>query len=75
MKCLMEFRKSRKFSKVDMAKTLGISQSLYEKVEYNDRGPSRMFMSKFKSAFPDFDMNIFFEELLHESCSKIKTTV
>ena len=49
-----------------MANKLGVSISLYEKVEYSDRKPSRNFLSKFKKAFPDFDMNIFFEEILHD---------
>ena len=59
MKCLEEFRKSKGFTKPEIANILGISLSLYEKIEYSDRKPSRNFMSRFKLAFPSFDMNIF----------------
>ena len=69
MKCLEEFRKSKGFTKPEIANILGISLSLYEKIEYSDRKPSRNFMSRFKLAFPSFDMNIFFDELLHKKCS------
>ena len=66
MKCLSDYRKARNLSKAEMANKLGVSISLYEKVEYSDRKPSRNFLSKFKKVFPDFDMNIFFEEMLHD---------
>ena len=60
MEWLREFRISKEFTANEMAVKLGISKSLYEKIEYNDRKPSRNFLERFKKAFPDFDMNIFF---------------
>jgi hypothetical protein len=68
MNCLIEFRKNNFFTKQEMANKLGVSLSLYEKVECSDRHPSRSFLSKFKEVFPSYDMNIFFKELLHETC-------
>lgn len=70
MKCLEGFRKENGYSKHDMAQLLDISLSLYEKVEYSDRQPSRNFMSRFKEKFPNFDMNLFFNEMIHDSCIK-----
>jgi len=68
MDCLIEFRKKNGLTKTEMAERIGVSLSLYEKVEYSDRYPSRLFLSKFKEAFPKYDMNIFFKELIHETC-------
>ena len=67
MEYLKEFRKERKLSQEEMAKRLDVSLSLYTKIETENRKPSREFMNKFKSAFPDFDMNIFFADALHAS--------
>ena len=53
----------------EMAERLGVSLSLYCAIEYNQRKPSRNFMERFKKAFPEYNMNIFFDELLHETCS------
>lgn len=63
---LVKFRKERGMSTQDMADALGISKSWYEKIEYEQRKPSREFMLAFKKAFPMFDVRIFFDELLHE---------
>lgn len=60
MEWLKEFRKSKEYTAGEMAEKLGISKSLYEKIEYNDRNPSHNFMERFKKTFPDFDMNLFF---------------
>ena len=70
MEWMKKFRNSKGFTASEMADKLGISKSLYEKIEYDDRQPSRNFMERFKKAFPDFDMNIFFAELLHVTCDK-----
>ena len=51
-----------------MACNIGVSQSLYEKIEFGARLPSRTFLKKFKEKYPDFDMNIFFDEMIHETC-------
>ena len=56
-----------------MATKVQVSTSLYEKIELDQRQPSRLFLSKFKAAFPDYDMNIFFDELLHGSCNNANT--
>ena len=60
MEWMKKFRNSKGFTAGEMADKLGIFKSLYEKIEYDDRQPSRNFMERFKKAFPDFDMNIFF---------------
>lgn len=65
MAFLKEFRKSKGYTLAQMAQILHISKSLYEKVETCARTPSKNFLDKFKQAFPDFDMNIFFENKLH----------
>ena len=74
MKCLIEFRKAQGKTRQEMAEALGVSHSLYEKVELGDRQPSRNFFEKFKATFPTFDMNVFFKEMLHDSCKKSGTT-
>nr|DAZ36331.1 MAG TPA: helix-turn-helix domain protein [Caudoviricetes sp.] len=60
MEWLKSFRNENGYTLDEMAEILGISKSLYEKIEYNDREPSRNFLTKFKKAFPDVDMNVFF---------------
>lgn len=67
MEYLKEFRKGRNLSQEKMAELLDVSLSLYTKIESENRKPSREFMNKFKAAFPDFDMNIFFVDALHAS--------
>ncbi len=61
MQWLKEFRKRLNFNTQQMATKIGVSKSLYEKIEFNQRKPSRNFISKFKKAFPEVDINIFFE--------------
>ena len=60
MKELKNFRTDRGLTVSSMANKIGVSKSLYEKVELDVRKPSREFTSKFKKAFPEFDVNIFF---------------
>jgi transcriptional regulator with XRE-family HTH domain len=55
------FRTLLGFTSLKMAKELGISKSLYEKVEYGHKKPSREFITKFKTRFPFIDTNIFFK--------------
>lgn len=73
MEALKQFRAEKGFTREEMAERLNISTSLYDKIEYGDRKPSREFLKKFKEAFPTYDMNIFFDELLHESCAEQET--
>ena len=70
MECLKAFRLEKGLSIPEIAKAIGVSASFYDKVEKGERTISRGFMQKFKVKFPSFDMNIFFDELLHESCNK-----
>lgn len=69
MNWLVKFRREKGYTRNEMAKTLGVSVSLYEKIEYGDRRPSGNFLGKFKKAFPSFNMNVFFDNSLHETCN------
>lgn len=60
MEELKKFRISKKLTVTEISKKIGISKSLYEKVELGIRKPSREFTTKFKKIFPEFDVNIFF---------------
>lgn len=50
---LREFRKAQGLSQKIMAEKLGITLSMYEKVEGGRTGASAAFMSRVKSAFPE----------------------
>lgn len=64
---LIEFRKNEKLSVNEMADKIGISSSFYEKIEYGDRNPSYNFITLFKCAFPDVEIdNIFFNQSIHK---------
>ena len=69
MEFLKEFRKKKGYTTMQMAQALQISNSLYTKVESDFRLPSQNFLTRFKQCFPDFDMNIFFGNSNHDSCS------
>lgn len=60
MEHLKKLRKSLNLSKREMAKTIGVSFSYYEKIESGERYASRNFLAKLKENFPQFDINIFF---------------
>lgn len=60
MKRLKDFRISLGLTIQEFADSIGVSKSLYEKVESGDRKPSREFTTKFKNKYPQFDVNIFF---------------
>ena len=61
MERLRNFRKSQGLSQKDMAEKLGITLSMYEKVEGGRTGASAAFMSRVKSAFPEIVIDdIFF---------------
>ncbi len=66
MKCLAEFRAQQGLTLQQMADKLGVSVALYNAIEYDQRKPSRNFMERFKRAFPTFDIDIFFDELLYK---------
>jgi transcriptional regulator with XRE-family HTH domain len=67
MKVLIDFRRNSGKSPKEMAALIGVSQSYYEKVEYDQKRPSREFLIKFKKAFPTFDIDLFFAEWLHDT--------
>ncbi len=56
---LKEFRLKKGLTIEQMAKLVGISKSMYEKLEYEERKPSVETMKKFKEIFKEFDLNIF----------------
>ena len=66
MEWLKKFRNEQGLTLNEMAEKLGISKSMYEKVEYGDRGASVQFIKRFKQVFPHIDINIFFTERLHD---------
>jgi transcriptional regulator with XRE-family HTH domain len=62
MEKLKMFRKEKGLSQDAMARKLGITLSMYEKVEQGRAGASAAFMKRVKSTFPEVDINdIFFE--------------
>lgn len=63
MEALKAFRISLGLTTQEFAKNINVSKSLYEKVESGARKPSRVFMSKLKLKYPQFDINIFFKLL------------
>ena len=56
---LKEFRLKKGLTQEQMAKLVGISKSMYEKLEYNQARPSIEMIEKFKAVFKDLDINIF----------------
>lgn len=60
MEHLKKFRLSLGISALDMATKIGISFSLYDKIERGERNASNTFLKKFKHTFPDYDLNLFF---------------
>ena len=63
MKKLKEFRKNLGLSQEAMARKMGITLSMYEKVETGRAGASAAFMRKFKKLFPSESIDsIFFAD-------------
>ncbi len=60
MEILKTFRQSLNMSQPDFAETLGVSYSLYNKIESDFRKPSSNFIKKVKEKYPQFDTNLFF---------------
>ena len=75
MKCLKEFRISLGYTIQQIAISMGVSKSLYEKVEMGFRKPSSSFISKLKKTYPQFDINIFFIKWKHETWKNNKCIV
>jgi transcriptional regulator with XRE-family HTH domain len=57
---LHDFREKQNMTLAEMAAKLGISQSMYEKIEGGRRGTSYKFIRKFQVAFPDADIILIF---------------
>lgn len=60
MKALKDFRNSLHLTTQEFANEIGVSKSLYDKLETGTRKPSREFLTKLKKKYPQFDVNIFF---------------
>ncbi len=61
MSNLRSFRNTTGLSQDNMARKLGVSLSMYEKVERGNAKPSRGFMEKVKEQFPEVSIDeIFF---------------
>lgn len=60
MEALKEFRSSLNLTAQEFANEIGVSKSLYDKLETGARKPSREFLTKLKKKYPQFDVNIFF---------------
>lgn len=74
MNKLINFRNSLNKNTAEMAAIIGVSKSYYEKIEYEDRNPSYNFITKFKAAFPNADVDsIFFDKQPHVRCRKAPT--
>ena len=55
-----------------IAKILGISHSLYYKIETGERNPSYNFLCKFKNVYPNADIDsIFFTNLIDNSSKQL----
>ena len=63
MEELKLFRISLGLTTQEFANSIGVSKSLYEKVETKARKPSRTFIEKLKLKYPQFDTNIFFKNI------------
>lgn len=61
MNNIKSFREELGFSMEEFAKKLKMSLSMYEKIEYGYREPSKKFIEKIKNTFPYIDTNIFFK--------------
>ena len=57
---LREFRKSHNLTQEAMANKLGITVSMYEKVEGGRANASSAFMKRIKRAFPEVNIDIIF---------------
>lgn len=63
MEYLKKFRLSLNLTYQEFADSIGVSKSLYAKVERGERKPSRQFTEKLKKTYPQFDINIFYAYL------------
>lgn len=57
---LKQIRTNENLTSKEMAEKIGISESLYQKLEYGVRTPSIRVIQKLKKTYPSLDTNIFF---------------
>ncbi len=57
---LIQLRNGMGYSQDGMARHIGVSLSMYEKVERGDMEPSRNFMKKIKVKFPEESIDTLF---------------
>ncbi len=57
---LSEFRKSNKLTQVEMADRIGVSYSLYTKIEIGIRNPSYNFIVLLRKTFPELNIEEMF---------------
>lgn len=60
MEVLKQIRSNENLTVKEMSEKIGISESLYQKLEYGARTPSINVIHKLKKIYPDLDANIFF---------------
>ncbi|MFJ7953963.1 helix-turn-helix domain-containing protein [Lysinibacillus sp. NPDC096418] len=60
LKPLKEFRQGVKLTQQEMAKNIGVSISMYEKVERGTIKASRNFIESVKSKYPHIDIDYIF---------------
>lgn len=66
---LKSFRVSNKLSQREMADRIGVSLSMYEKVERGNIKASRGFIERVKNNYPHIDIDyIFFNDKQHLKC-------
>lgn len=62
MKDLLLLRKSLMMTQEQMSKKIGVSFSYYSKIESGHKQAGRGFIYKFTKAFPNNNIDIFFEK-------------
>lgn len=67
MEQLKKLRQTEGLTLKEMAKKCGMSESLYQKLEYGIKKPSTNAIRKIKCAYPNIDANIFFTNQYHDS--------
>lgn len=60
MEQIKEFRNSLGLTINEFAREIKVSKSLHEKIESGARKPSREYITKLKSRYPQFDTNLLF---------------
>ena len=65
---LKKFRKDLNMTQPEMAKVLGFSLSMYEKVERGTVPASRNFISALKENYPDVDIDYIFFNHKQQFC-------